>query len=193
VYQRIGWIIALFMGGLVIGCWGVNARSKRIGARGGSHGASQSYERRAEDPARAAASALSSYLWRRLIAVDLLLAALALGVPFLLPALGALQDTRPALVLVEWAISIMVTLTGVLGGAAFALAGGLQLATTGQPGAAAGSVVGADHAGACVGALLTGTLLVPVFGTAAAAYLLVGLKLASALLLLLGRRLSRAA
>ena len=30
VYQRIGWIIAIFMGGLVIGCELVNRRSKRL-------------------------------------------------------------------------------------------------------------------------------------------------------------------
>ena len=56
---------------------------------------------------------------------------------------------------------------------------------------AAGSVVGADHAGACVGALLTGLVLVPVFGTATASLLLVGIKLASAGLLLIARFLSR--
>ncbi|MHC4609625.1 MAG: spermine/spermidine synthase domain-containing protein, partial [Planctomycetota bacterium] len=172
VYQRIGWIIALFMGGLVIGCWVVNRRSQRAARRGG----------------------LSAYLWRRLVAVDVLLALLASGIPLLLPALAAVQNTELALLLVEWAVSILVALTGVLGGAAFALAGGLQLASMGEVGASAGSVVGADHAGACAGALLTGVLLVPVFGTTAAALLLVGIKLSSAgLLVLLGRRLSRAA
>ena len=65
------------------------------------------------------------------------------------------------------------------------------MGSTGRAGAAAGSVVGADHAGACVGALLSGLLLVPVFGTAAAALLLVGIKLGSAVLLMLGWRLSR--
>ena len=84
---------------------------------------------------------------------------------------------------------LMVALTGVLGGAAFALSGGLRLASTGRPGAAAGVVVGADHAGACIGALLTGILMVPVFGTITTAFILAGIKITSAATLLIAKRL----
>jgi spermidine synthase len=169
VYQRIGWIIALFMGGLVIGCELVNRRSRGL-----------------PEPKR-----LLAYLWRWLILVDGLLALLALAIPFALPAFGVMQSTPQALTLVEWCVSIMVALTGVLGGAAFALAGRLQLQTTGRPGSAAGTIVGADHAGACLGALLSGILLVPVFGTAAAAFILAGIKLTSVALLAVGRQAAR--
>jgi len=169
VYQRIGWIIALFMGGLVIGCGLASMRAKRAAGR----------------------KRLSTYLWQRLIVIDTLLALLALFVPFVLPALGTMQTSAMALVLVEWAVSIMVTLTGVLGGSAFALAGGLQLAATDHVGTAAGSIDSADHAGACGGALLTGLLLVPVFGTTGAAFLLVGIKLVSAAVLAAAWRLAR--
>jgi spermidine synthase len=166
VYQRIGWIIAVFMGGLVLGCGLVGWRLKRL----------------ADAPGR------GSYLWRWLIAVDVLLAVLAGAVPFVLPALGRVPAGPWAFALVEVCVSVMVLATGVLGGAAFPLAGELQLGSTGRAGAAAGSVVGADHAGACLGALLSGLLLVPVFGIAAAALLLCGLKLASAAILaLVGR------
>ncbi|MFH1418156.1 MAG: fused MFS/spermidine synthase [Planctomycetota bacterium] len=165
VYQRIGWIIAIFMGGLVIGCWLVNQSSKRISP----------------------ATRLSIYLWRRLIAVDVLLAALALAVPFALPALASMQTLGPTLAIVEWTISILVAATGVLGGASFALAGGLQLAASRHIGAAAGSIVGADHAGACAGALVTGILLVPIFGTSAAAMLLIAMKLVSVAVLMPAR------
>jgi len=161
VYQRIGWIIALFMAGLVIGC----LLAERLGRTD---------------------SGFST--WRRLILVDLLLALLALAIPFLLPALGALQSSPGAFLLVEWCVSIMVVATGILGGAAFPFAGRLQLESIGRTGTAVGTVVGADHAGACLGALLCGVLLVPVFGTAAAAYLLAGVKLSSAALLAVGRR-----
>ena len=164
VYQRIGWIIAVFMAGLVVGCAWVDRRSRRYAVG----------ERAAER------------LWRRLVAVDVLLTVLAVLVPVLLPALGATSGPA-AFALVEWAVLVMVALTGVLGGSAFALAGGLQLAATGRAGEAAGGVIGADHAGACLGALLTGILLVPVFGTAACAFLLAGIK-ASAVMLLLGAR-----
>jgi spermidine synthase len=196
VYQRIGWIIALFMGGLVVGCGVANWRSKRVSAECGK------------------------YLWRRLISVDLLIAVLTLAAPFVLRALGAMQDTRLAFLFVEWVVSILVAATGVLCGAAFAVAGALQMASgrvhsgrahvgrpagidpaahdrpgsqagdsrASQAGTAAGSVVGADHAGACLGALLTGVLLVPVFGTAVSAFLLAAIKLASAALLFLSKR-----
>jgi spermidine synthase len=172
VYQRIGWIIALFMAGLVLGCWLVSTRSRRAAQLDG-------------DVARSG-DALAAYLWRRMIAVDVLLALLAFAVPIVLPALGRMQDTRAAFALVEWAISGLVALTGVLGGAAFGLAGGLQMGIRRRAGAAAGSIVAADHAGACAGALLTGLLLVPVFGTATAALLLGAMKLTSAMLLVLG-------
>ncbi len=171
VYQRIGWIIALFMGGLVIGCGWFHRRYERVGTM---------------DKRR-------RYLWGRLIALDVLLALFALVVPFVLPALGGLQSSPGALMLVEWCVSIMVALTGVFCGAGFALAGGLQFEVTGRAGAAAGTIVGADHAGACLGALLCGILLVPVFGTAAAAYLLAGIKLGSAALLAVGWRSSHTA
>jgi spermidine synthase len=185
VYQRIGWIIALFMGGLVIGCW---------------------------LPARSSRAAPVRRLWSRLIAVDVLIALLALAVPFVLPALDRVQGTQLAFTLVEVAISALVALTGVLCGAAFALAGAVRLAAADKgsvpdessggdslraadsdAGAVAGTVVGADHAGACLGALATGILLVPVFGTAGAAFLLAAIKLCSAVVLLLARRREPAA
>jgi spermidine synthase len=162
VYQRIGWIIALFMAGLVLGCL---LASRPV--------APDLRVRRS---------------WQRLIAVDVLLAALALSVPFVLTALGSLQSSPAAFTLVEWCISLLVVLTGVLGGAAFPLAGELQRQSAAETGTTVGRVVSADHAGACLGALLCGLLLVPVFGTATAAFLLAGMKLSSGVLLLLIRR-----
>jgi spermidine synthase len=117
-------------------------------------------------------------LWTRLIAIDIALAILATAVPLLLPALGRTQIW--SFILVEWVISVLVVSTGILGGAAFAVTGGLQLAAVGRAGRAAGVVVAADHAGACAGALLTGILLVPVYGTVTTALLLSALKLVSA-------------
>jgi spermidine synthase len=167
VYQRIGWIIALFMAGLVIGCGWAHWRLSR---RQDSH-------------------SLRTFSWSRLCIVDALLAILAASIPILLPFLGAMQSTPLSLRLVEWTVSIMVTLTGVLGGAAFPLAGRLQLDTVGRAGAAAGIVVGADHAGACFGALLCGILLVPVFGITIAVATLAATKIVTALLLLLAYRI----
>jgi spermidine synthase len=157
VYQRIGWIIALFMAGLVVGCLLAPLRARRS--------------------------------WYRLVVVDLLLAALLLSAPFILSFLGSLPGGPSTFTFVEWCISGLVIITGVLGGAAFPLAGQLQRQFTGRTGAAVGTIVSADHAGACLGALLCGILLVPVFGTATAALFLAGMKLGSGVLLLLARRL----
>ena len=170
VYSRIGWIMAVFMGGLVVGCWRGRGRASRDAAG----------PQRPEDR------------WRRLMVVDLRLGLLALIVPLVLPALGALQGTAVAFVLVEWAVLLLVAVTGVLGGAAFALAGGLQVGLGHEAAAAAGVINGADHAGACLGALLCGLLLVPVMGITATALVLGGLKLGSAGVLWAGRRCARA-
>ncbi|MFH0980268.1 MAG: hypothetical protein V2A79_01850 [Planctomycetota bacterium] len=200
VYSRIGWIIAVFMGGLVIGCALAGRWSKPPADVAGRPwqklwhrlpacvSAGEMPVPHRSWPLSPGAATAPARLWRGLVGVDVFLALLALSVPFLLPALGSVQDTRLAFAFVEWAVSTMVALTGVLGGAAFALAGGLQLAVTGDAARAAGSINGADHAGACLGALLTGIVLVPVFGTATTAFLLVGVKLAAAVLLIAARR-----
>ncbi|MCP4590221.1 MAG: hypothetical protein GY842_05735 [bacterium] len=168
VYSRIGWIIAVFMGGLVVGCRLAAWRAQRMAPQGRT----------------------PTSLWGALAAVDGALALLALSIPVVVPALGKLQSTPLTFVLVEWAVLSMVALTGVLGGAAFALAGSLQLTLTGDAARAAGGINAADHAGACLGALLTGIVLVPVFGTVTAALLLAGLKLTSAAVLTFAWRLT---
>jgi spermidine synthase len=200
VYQRIGWIIALFMAGLVIGCTVGQRMSRQNGRRparlrgvsnewvahGFSRGGRESPPHSSSPPLKRWAT--QQYLWWPLVAVDILLALLALAVPFVLPALDALSASPSVFLLVELCVSIMVVLAGVLGGATFALAGRLQLGATGRIGAAAGSVVGADHAGACLGALLCGILLVPVLGTVTTALLLAGMKLVSAAVIAFSRR-----
>ncbi len=161
VYSRIGWIIAVFMGGLVMGC----LLADRLALRWARTGT------------------IAGRRWTMLTAVDLLLAVLAATIPLILPALGAMQGNVGAFLLVEIAITLGVAATGLLGGAAFALSGGLKLADGGTAGAAAGIINAADHAGACLGVLMTGIWLVPVFGTATAVLLLAGMKLLSAGLL----------
>ncbi len=171
VYQWIGWIIAVFMGGLVIGC----AWAGRV-------------PRPARRVALAACLPVSSVQRRRLIVVDLLIAVLAALAPFLLPPLARIQTSASTLALVQACIIILVLATGVLGGAAFALASKLHSSISGRPTATAGAIVGADNAGGLLGALATGVLLVPVFGTAATCLLLAGTKLVSALILLLAKK-----
>jgi spermidine synthase len=125
---------------------------------------------------------------RRLIIVDLLLAILAVLAPLLLPVLGQMQTSPASLVLVQVSILTLVLLTGILGGAAFALGSGLHQAVSGRPAATASAIVGADHAGACLGALITGILLAPVLGIVTTALLLAGTKCVSACLLMFARK-----
>ena len=165
VYQRIGWIVALFMAGLVLGSLTANRLL-----------------RDAQCPAE------PPRIWGLLMVIDGLLAGLALTAPLVLKALAAVPGSPSAFAWVECSISVMVILTGLLGGAAFPLSGELQRQLLGRIGPAAGSVVSADHLGACLGALLCGVILVPVFGTVTTAILLTGTKAGSVALLLIGRR-----
>ena len=156
VYERIGWITALFMGGLVVGATWIRRRPVR----------------------------------------DAMLAA---SLPLVLPLLGAVQGSTIAFRVVEWTVSAGVGVTGILCGAAFGLAGFVRATHLAERDkskpldqtAAAAGVVGADHLGACLGALLTGVLLVPVYGTVTAALLVTTLKLISALTLIGLRSSSR--
>ncbi len=169
VYQRIGWIIALFMGGLVVGC--LLASRQQTGSQ------------RGVDIRR---------LWHRMITVDLALAVLAFSAPLVLPALASLQASQSALAAVEWCISLMVALTGFLGGRAFAVSAQLQLHLSGEIAHASAAIVGADHAGACAGALFCGVLLIPVFGIVSTCIILAIIKLATALILCCGSRFDNA-
>jgi len=74
-----------------------------------------------------------------------------------------------------------VAVAGILGGLVFPLAAAVALkerdTTTGRT---AGAIDAADHLGACVGALATGTLLVPVLGVSGACLVVVAIKALSA-------------
>ena len=164
VYQRIGWLIALFMAGLVVGCEAVRRRSSPTPDAG-----------------------TCTRAWRTLIAVDLLLAALALAIPLVLPGMSGPSGERMGATGAEAVTSALMAAAGAIGGAAFALAGLVQVELSKEVGPAAGRIIGADHAGACAGALLTGIVLVPVFGIPTTAGLLVAVKLASAAILVFTR------
>ncbi len=188
VYSWIGWIVAVFMGGLVVGCAGAGRRA--------SPAASVTSADQGPPPVVCLSGLtllkpgppVHASPRRRLIIVDLLLAILAVLAPLLLPVLGQAQTTPAALVLVQVSILVLVLMTGILGGAAFALASGLHQMVSGRPMATAGTIVGGDHAGACLGALITGILLVPVLGIVTTSLLLAGTKCVSACLLMSARK-----
>ena len=154
VYSMVGLVIGVFMFGLVIGSWLMNRRLR--GASG--------------DPSRAPGL-------RTVVALDLALTVFAAGL-----VLGLAMLRRSA---ADWPVQVatfaLVGVAGVLGGLVFPLAASVALkergATTGR---AAGAIDAADHVGACVGALATGTLLVPILGVSGACMAVVAIKALSA-------------
>ena len=84
----------------------------------------------------------------------------------------------------EYLFMILVVITGVLVGLEFPIAGKLYLMRKGELGTTAGTIDSADHAGAFIGALLTGVLFVPLFGISGSCIIIAVLNLMSLLLLL---------
>jgi len=103
-----------------------------------------------------------------LIAIGVLIGLSAAAIPAVLTGLGQLQHTSH----VEPVIFAMVFVIGLLGGLVFPLAAALLLRSHPAPARTAGWLEAADHGGACVGALATGLLLVPVLGLATTCYVL---------------------
>lgn len=152
VYQRVGLIIAVFMFGLVVGSGAMNRILRR----------------------RPAGSL------RLLIVISVWVGLLAAATPLILTGLGHLQHMSRAAPFVEPVIFAMVFVIGLLGGLVFPLAAALLLRSRPAPSRTAGWLEAADHGGACVGALVTGLLLVPVLGLAATCYMLAVLNIAVA-------------
>jgi len=84
----------------------------------------------------------------------------------------------------EYMFMILVVITGVLVGLEFPIAGKLYLMRKGELGTTAGTIDSADHAGAFIGALLTGVLFVPLFGISGSCIIIAVLNLMSLLFLL---------
>jgi spermidine synthase len=113
-----------------------------------------------------------------LAGLDLAVMVFAAG---LVLALAALRS-----VAADWAVQAaifgLVAVAGVLGGLLFPLAAAVMLEDRRTTGRAAGAVDAADNAGACLGAFVTGILLVPVLGVTGACLAVAGTKALSALL-----------
>ncbi len=166
VYRMIGLIVGIFMAGLVIGSLLAN-RALSTGFPGQAAG-----------EARTGSEAVRRGL-RGMMVLDSAAALFALLLALLLPWL---RSASAASLVGETAIFGLVGAAGVLGGALFPMAARVGLGTGFGTAEAAGRVAWADHLGGAAGALLTGTVLVPVVGTGAACVLLaVGLIAAAGL------------
>ncbi|HUU30652.1 MAG TPA: hypothetical protein VMY69_00970, partial [Phycisphaerae bacterium] len=114
---------------------------------------------------------------RTLVALDLALTVFAAG---LVMGLGALRASAA-----EWPVQAatfaLVAVTGILTGLVFPLAASVALENRPSVGRAAGAVAAADYTGACLGALGTGVLLVPILGVTGACLIVAATKAFSAI------------
>jgi spermidine synthase len=163
VYKMVGLVVGVFMFGLVLGSWAMNRR-----LRSGENG------QRGQSPLPSPRPVgLTTLVW-----LDLAVMVFAAG---LVLALAALRS-----VAADWAVQAgifgLVAVAGVQGGLLFPLAAAVMLEDRRATGRAAGAVDAADNAGACLGAFVTGILLVPVLGVSGACLAVAGTKALSALL-----------
>jgi spermidine synthase len=154
VYSMVGLVVGVFMFGLVLGSL---AMTWQIGQA-------------AKDPRRRPGL-------RTVVALDLALTVFAAGMVLVLALLRNATADWP----VEIVTFALVAVSGVLGGLIFPLAAAVRLEEEPSAGRVAGSVGAADYAGACLGALATGTLLVPILGTSGACLAVATLKALSGL------------
>lgn len=105
--------------------------------------------------------------------------------PLILPLLLSIFSRffTGSLAISEPCFMILVLVAGALTGLEFPLVAKLYLMKEGDPGKVAGMVDSADHLGACLGALLTGTLLVPIMGLQVSCLFIGFLNLTSVILL----------
>ena len=148
-------MIGLFMAGLVLGSLAMNRHLRRAEAAGGPMPG-----------------------LRSVLAIDMALTVFAAALVIIL----AMLRTWAAPWAVEAATFALVAVAVVLGGLIFPLGAAVVLESRPGTARAAGLIDAADSAGACLGALVTGVLLVPILGVTGACLAVVGVKAASALL-----------
>jgi spermidine synthase len=157
VYQKVGLIIALFMAGLSLGGYLMNLL---LAGR----------ERN----------------WiSLLITFEVLLCIYACCLPYAIAQFSLLESaTLPSSSNLEYIFMLMVVGAGFLTGLEFPLVSRIIIKQD-ELGKVAGWIDGFDHLGACFGALLTGTILVPLLGFYYSCFLTGMLNLGSSLLLVL--------
>ena len=117
---------------------------------------------------------------RDLVKLEFAIAVYAVCLPFLLIALGKIQDPGVATIAAQVAIPMLALVLGALVGLEFPLAGKLDFHTVSGT---ASRLYTADYLGAALGALLVSTLLIPLLGVTTVCVLAAALNLASGVLL----------
>ena len=157
IYQKVGLVVALFMLGLSLGGYLMN---QLISGK----------ERN----------------WiRMLIIIEFLICIYSLSLPYIITLFSSYATGSASITFgLEYLFMILVAGAGVLTGLEFPLVSKIFI-THDDVGTVAGWVDSFDHFGACFGALLTGTILVPLLGTYQSCIFIGALNLMSGLLLLI--------
>ncbi len=138
LYYQIGLIIALFMVGLAFGGFVSNVLLRK-----------------------------DRIGLKTLIGIEVAVVGYALVLPLLLVAFSGEFIALLPLELSQTVFMSLILIAGILGGFIFPLVTALYFKKAPNTGATAGKVDSADHVGACLGALLAGTVFVPIIGIAA--------------------------
>jgi len=163
VYEKIGLIIALFMFGLAVGGVFSNKVITKSALKNSVDRASEKEEIK----------------WIKiLIFIEAVIVVYAGIIPFVLNRLSFQFFGS------EYIFMFLVVVTGLLAGLEFPISSKLYLLCKSDPGVTAGRIDSADHAGAFVGAMLTGILFIPIFGIVGACVVIAALNLVSLLLLI---------
>jgi spermidine synthase len=154
VYYQVGIIVTAFMLGLAVGAWRTNRKESEVESSVADFG------RPAQARGRCGGEEQAG---KRLARLAFTLAAGALLLPLLLRLLSALGATTVSLLVLKAIIALLTLMLGALVGMQFPLANQLEF-----DGSATGAsrLYTADFIGACLGALLACTLLIPLVGVA---------------------------
>ncbi|MHC4139480.1 MAG: spermine/spermidine synthase domain-containing protein, partial [Planctomycetota bacterium] len=197
VYENIGLIIAVFMFGLALG-GGISYRlilqsasgnvlnrlnpfaafNENIKLQQDQEGENYlSFADNKVDPEEIGGQKEMEWI-KIFIVIESIIVVYACIMPFILNQLSSLFFDS------EYLFMILVAVTGVLVGLEFPIAGKLYLMRKGKLGITAGTIDSADHAGAFIGALVTGVLFVPLFGISGSCVIIAALNLMSLLFFL---------
>jgi len=155
VYGKIGFVVAMFMAGLVLG----GCLMKR----------------------RLASGKPTGLPW--LVGIELAIVLFSVSVPCMIRYFSLENVSGP--LQSEYLFIAIIFVAGLLTGSEFPLASDIYFKTCGTIGVSAGKIDSADHIGAFLGALLTGIVLVPVLGIYESCWTVAALNTASAILLIL--------
>jgi spermidine synthase len=155
VYQQLAIIIAGFMLGMTLGSrWGL----------------------------RAAASATGLRDVRRLFSLQLLAALSPVLLYLLFNALAAIKNPATVFLASQILFPVLAVLCGLFGGYQFPVATRIFFSNSNRKASGPGTLYALDLAGACVGAVVLSSYLVPVFGFRETAWLMAVVNLAPAVL-----------